>query len=433
VTAVVPSTADVVVIGSGITGAATAAALAARGASVVVIDKENGPAREGSGRAQGSLRLQGRHASELPLAVEALRLWNEAASDDAADIELVNGGNLYFCTTEDERPILTSLVAEAKASGLDAVEFLEPAQVREIVPAATGEFIGGMWSPADAQCQPDKGTRLYVNRAERSGADFVYGVKATRLSESGGRVTGVETSAGRVGTGAVVVAAGIWTPHVLATVGLKLPIMPVCLTELETDAVMPLFGPSIRAFGFGARQRPDGRMVVSGGLNARLTRRFSLYDCNGLRYWLPRAKSFRKNLRLRPNSRQILREVAHRSTLDTAHVPHNSPEPHPDRTSVDAALTRLSTVIPEARRATATRYWGGMVDMTPDGVPVIDGTTGVCGLTVIAGLSGHGLALGPVLGEIASDLCLDGATSRPITSFRLDRFTGKVASPEMMI
>jgi sarcosine oxidase subunit beta len=401
---------------------------------VVVIDKENGAAREGSGRAQGSLRLQGRHATEFPLAVEALRLWNEASSDDgAADIELVNRGNLYFCTTEDERPVLMSLVAEAKASGLDGVEFLDPGQVRDIVPAAAGEFIGGMWSPVDAQCQPDQGTKLYVQRAQRAGADFRYGVKATRLVESGGRVTGVETSDGHIAAGAVVVAAGIWTPHLLATVGLKLPILPVCLTELETDAVGPLFAPSIRAFGFGSRQRPSGQIVVSGGLNARLTRRFSLYDCNGLRHWLPRAKQFRKNLRLRPNGRQMLREMGHRSTLGPAHVPAISPEPRPDHASVDAALIRLAAVIPGTRAATAVRYWGGMIDMTPDGLPVVDGSTGYRGLTVIAGLSGHGLALGPVLGEIASDLSLDGTTARPINAFRLDRFTGRVASPEMMI
>jgi glycine/D-amino acid oxidase-like deaminating enzyme len=429
-----PGTADVVVVGSGITGAATAAAAAMRGASVVVIDKEDGPATEGSGRAQGSLRLQGRHASEFPLALEALQLWNQTAREDPdIDIEFANGGNLYFCTTEDERPRLMSLVVEARSAGLVDVEFLDRKQASEIIPAATGPFLGAMWSPVDAQCQPDKATGLYVRRAERAGTNFAYRVKATRLLESGGRITGVETVAGRIDAGAVVVAAGIWTPHLLATLGLKIPIMPVCLTEVETQATKPLFAPSIRAFGFGARQRPSGRMVVSGGLNARLTRRFSLYDCNGLRYWLPRARSFRKNLRLRPNGRQILREVAHRTAVGPALIPQPSPEPQPDRSSVDVALARLAVVIPEAGAVAPVRYWGGMVDMTPDGLPVIDGSAGPHGLIVIAGLSGHGLALGPVLGEIASDLCLDGSTRRPIASFRLDRFTGQVAPPVMMI
>jgi glycine/D-amino acid oxidase-like deaminating enzyme len=429
-----PDTADVVVVGSGITGAATAAAVAARGAAVVLVDKEDGPAREGSGRAQGSLRLQGRHPSEFPLAQESLQMWGRAAQEDPGhDIELATGGNLYFCTSETEKPLLMSLVGHARAAGLTGVEYLDRDRTREIVPAAAGPFLGAMWSPVDAQCQPDKGTRLFVRRAERAGARFAYGVKATRLLESRGQITGVQTTRGRVAAGTVVVAAGIWTPHLLNTAGITVPLMPVCLSEVQTQALAPLFRPTIRAFGFGARQRPDGRIVVSGGLGARVTRRVSLYDLGGLRYWLPRARMFRKNLRLRVDGAQILREIRHRTPLSTALIPQPSPEPAPDRPSVDAALSRLAAVFPGAAEARAVRYWAGLVDMTPDGLPVIDGTCGPLGLTVVTGLSGHGLALGPVLGEIASDLALDGSTDRPIEPFSLARFTDKVASPGVMI
>jgi glycine/D-amino acid oxidase-like deaminating enzyme len=429
-----PDTADVVVVGSGITGAATAAAVAARGAAVVLVDKEDGPAREGSGRAQGSLRLQGRHPSEFPLAQESLQLWGRAAQEDPGhDIELATGGNLYFCTGETEKPLLMSLVGHARAAGLTGVEYLDRDRTREIVPAAAGPFLGAMWSPVDAQCQPDKGTRLFVRRAERAGARFAYGVKATRLLESRGQITGVQTTRGRVAAGTVVVAAGIWTPHLLNTAGITVPLMPVCLSEVQTQALAPLFRPTVRAFGFGARQRPDGRIVVSGGLGARVTRRVSLYDLGGLRYWLPRARMFRKNLRLRVDGAQILREIRHQTPLSTALIPQPSPEPAPDRPSVDAALSRLAAVFPGAAGARAVRYWAGLVDMTPDGLPVIDGTCGPLGLTVVTGLSGHGLALGPVLGEIASDLALDGSTDRPIEPFSLARFTDKVASPGVMI
>ena len=90
-------------------------------------------------------------------------------------------------------------------------------------------------------------------------------------------------------------------------------------------------------------------------------------------------------------------------------------------------------VFPGAAGARALRCWGGLIDMTPDGLPVIDGTSGPLGLTVVTRLSGHGLALGPVLGEIASDLALDGSTGRPIEPFALARFTGRVARPEVLI
>lgn len=424
--------ADVVVIGSGITGAATAAAAARHGASVVLLDKEDGPAREGSGRAQGSLRVQGRHSSELPLAEEALRLWTEVAEE--GDFELVKGGNLYLRTSEEELPVLRGLVEEAHRAGLAEVKLLDADQTRQIIPCATGPFFGAMWSPVDAHCQPEKGTVAYVRRACARGVRLSYGVKAVRLVETGGRITGVDTTAGPIRAGSVVLAAGVWTPHLARTVGLSVPIIPVVMSELETEPVKPLFTQTIRAFGFGARQRPNGKVVVSAGLNAKVAHGVSLADVYGLRYWLPRALSFRKNIKLSLDVRAVVTQIRTRSILSPDHVPQVSPEPVCDRTLVDSSLARMSRVIPELRGVGVSRYWGGLVDMTPDGLPVIDGRPGPDGLTIIAGLSGHGFTLGPVLGEIGADLALEGSTTRAIEEFRLARFAdGRVAHPTMTI
>ena len=275
------------------------------------------PAREGSGRAQGSLRVQGRHPAEFPLASEAMRLWAGAVAEDpdlapsadsgrrALDPELSTGGNLYLATAEDERPLLVALAKQARAAGLDGVRYLDADAARGIVPAATGPFLGAMWSPYDAQAQPDPATAVWVRRAQRAGACFVYDAKVTALLTTAGRITGVRTSRGDVRTCQVVLGAGVWASHLLAGVGVRLPLMPVILSEVETAPLPTLFAPTVRAFGFGARQRPDGRLVVSAGLSARVTRRASLYDLHGLRYWLPRARTFRKNLRIRPDLAQV--------------------------------------------------------------------------------------------------------------------------------
>ena len=427
-----PRSADVVVVGGGIVGAACAAALATRGASVVLLEKEDGPAREGSGRAQGSLRVQGRHRAEFPLAREALELWTEAAEE--GDFELVVGGNLYIRTTEDELPVLKRLVDEAHQAGLTAVELLDADQTRAIIPCATGPFLGAMWSPVDAQCQPAMATAHYIGRAQGAGVHIGYGVKVTQLLEAGGHISGVHTSAGPVASVAVVVACGVWTPYLAQTVGVAVPIMPVIMSELETEPVMPRFPQTLRAFGFGARQRPSGRTVVSAGLNAKVKHGVSLADFHGLRYWLPRALAFREHIGLHLDTRRIAEQLRYRSTLGTQLVPDTSPEPTVDRPLVDSALARLSALIPEYDGAGAARYWAGLVDLTPDGLPIIDGGTGPEGLTIVAGLCGHGLALGPVLGEIAADLALMANTSRPIDAFQLARFTaGSVGHPEMTI
>lgn len=424
---------DVVVVGSGITGLATAAAVAERGASVLVVEKEAGPAYEASGRAQGSLRIQGRHAAELPLAEEAIRLWSEAAAEDpASDIELRIEGNLYLCTRPEERETLHRLVEVARAAGLDRVRYLDAGEVRELVPAASGPLLGAMWSPYDAQAQPARATRLFARRARRAGADFAYDTKVTALCVDGDRMTGVETTRGSHAAGAVVAAAGVWSAHLTRSAGLRIPLLPVILSELQTTALAPIFAPSVRAEDFGARQRPDGRVVVSAGLGAVVTRRASLYDLDGIRHWLPRAAAFRKNIRLRIDPAQLRREVTVRRAVGPMLVPDVSPEPPCDRGSVARALTRLGEVFPAARSARVERCWGGLVDMTPDGLPILD-RAGPDGLVVLTGMCGHGLALGPVLGRIGADLALDGVSGRPVDAFSAARFERTVPLPEMMI
>ncbi|WP_088312603.1 FAD-binding oxidoreductase [Kineosporia sp. R_H_3] len=430
-----PRAADVVVVGAGVVGAATASALAARGARVVVLDKEPGPAREGSGRAQGSLRVQGRHPAELPLAVEALRLWRQAVAEDpdAADAELETRGNVYLATRADEPDRLRALAEQARAVGLDAVRWVGADEVRALLPAATGPVLGAMVSPYDAQAQPDAATRVWVRRAARLGARFVYGSKVTAVRTAGGRVTGVRTADADVEADRVVVAAGAWAAHLLAGAGVRLPLMPVVLSEVETAPLPPLLGPTVRAAGFGARQRPDGRLVVSAGLGARVTRRASLADLHGLRFWLPRAAAFRAHLQLRVDGRQVLRELRRGRALDPALVPDMSPEPFCDRASLDAALRALAEVFPAAAGAVTQRSWGGVVDLSPDGLPVVDGRCGADGLVVVAGLNGHGLAVAPALGEAAADLTLDRPPGHDLSPFALARFAGRVPSPEVMI
>jgi sarcosine oxidase subunit beta len=101
---------------------------------------------------------------------------------------------------------------------------------------------------------------------------------------------------------------------------------------------------------------------------------------------------------------------------------------------VDRALARLATVIPAMGSATPARYWGGMIDLTPDGLPIVDGRGGPEGLTLVTGLSGHGFTLGPVLGVIAADLALSGTTNWEIAPLSLARFAGgRVRAPELMV
>lgn len=424
--------ADVVVVGGGISGYATAAAVAGRGATAIVVEKEREPAFEGSGRAQGSLRLQGRAPVEFPLALEAIHRWR--ALQEEADCELRFGGNLYLCDDPVELPALQALVDEAHRSGLEDVRLLDRPATQRILPQATGPFAAAMWGGYDGQCDPAKSTRAFADRAHAAGVTTLTGTLAQRVDERDGSVRGLHTSQGYVEAGSVVVAGGVWTPHLVGTVGVHVPVMSVIHGQAETSPAAIHIEPTLRAFGFGFRQRPDGRLVLSAGINARVEHRLTLADTRGVRLWSARYLSNRGNVRLRFDPALALRQLRDRSRLSTAHIPVATEPPAPHRADIDAALVALKRALPALADLRIERYWSGLLDVSPDGLPIIDHRAGPHGLVFVTGLSGHGLALGPVIGEICADLALDGVTTRPIHPFRLARFSEeRVPTPTKMI
>ena len=150
-----------------------------------------------------------------------------------------------------------------------------------------------------------------------------------------------------------------------------------------------------------------------------------------------RASRYRRNrgnVRLRFDGALTLRQLRERARLSTRQVPVSTEPPAPRRDDIDAAMAALKQVMPAFAALRIDRCWSGMLDISPDGVPIIDHEAGPDGLVFVTGVSGHGLALGPVLGEIAADLAVDRATGRPIRPFRLARFREeRVQLPDKMI
>jgi sarcosine oxidase subunit beta len=96
-----------------------------------------------------------------------------------------------------------------------------------------------------------------------------------------------------------------------------------------------------------------------------------------------------------------------------------APTPNEIRTVVDL----VAVVLPIAGTTPIARTWGGLIDLTPDGLPVIDAPPPVEGLVVAAGFSGHGFCLGPVSGQLCADLALGRTPRHDLSEFRLARFS----------
>jgi glycine/D-amino acid oxidase-like deaminating enzyme len=208
--------------------------------------------------------------------------------------------------------------------------------------------------------------------------------------------------------------------------------MAVALSQCETEPVEPLIGPTLRCFPFGARQRPNGQISMSAGMNTIVDHYASLASLRHVRTWTSRYLSNRKSIRLRVDWPRLASELQRRSVGGARQMARVA-ERDPNRTLMDASLAAAAAMIPRLRGVRLTRYWAGEIDMSPDGLPIIDALTGVDGLVVVTGLSGHGLALGPAIGRIAADLAVDGTTTRRIDSFSLRRFEGGVPVPKKML
>jgi len=373
---------DIVVIGGGITGTATAHALALEGYSVTLVERR-GIAAMASGWTLAGVRQSGRHPAELPLAQAAVALWQDLGERLDADVEYRRKGNLRLARTEAEVPVIRDVVESQRRLGL-SLDFLpDNRAIRAIAPALSDSILAASFCATDGHANPAKTTNAFADVARRAGASIREGVSALALKSTGGRITGVLTSEGTIAAGRVVVAAGVNTPSLLAPLGLDLPLAVKIVSVVQTAPLPPCFE---QVFGVAnadcaGRQQVDGRM------------RFT----NGLGDW--------------PGDPDDWSEAALAPTLkDTAKL-----------------VKLVSQVLPAAGTATIARTWGGLIDLTPDALPVIDTAPGIEGLTVAAGFSGHGFCLGPISGLLCADLTLGRAPRLDLSAFRFDRFAGRRA------
>jgi len=370
---------DVVIIGGGISGVAAAYELACAGASVTVIEK-GALASMASGWTLAGVRQSGRHPAELPLATAAVRRWEHLSNELDADVEYRQGGNLRLARTSEEVPVIAGLVREQRALGLD-LTFLEGnAAVRALAPALAETILAASYCPSDGHANPTATVSAFAAAAVRQGANILSETTVTGIEAAGGRVRGVQTNDGPITADAVVIAAGVYSDQLCALLGLDLPISVRLTGVVQTTPLPPLLQQvlGVANADFAGRQQVDGRLRLSGS--------------EGEWRW-PIAE----------------RHLAPEDVMPTAH-------------NIAAILTRGIAVVPALAQARIVRVWAGLLDMTPDGLPIIERAQEVEGLVIAAGFSGHGFCLGPITGRIICELVTQGESSLPIHPFRRARF-----------
>ncbi|MBI4641720.1 MAG: FAD-binding oxidoreductase [Candidatus Tectomicrobia bacterium] len=414
--------ADVVIIGGGIAGCASAYYLARRGAKVVLVEKGQ-IGSEQSGRNWGFVRQQGRHPLEIPLMMEGNRLWMDLERELNADIEWVQGGNLRLAPNEREMARLEKIVKEERDLGLD-IRLLSKSEVQALIPQMEGPWgVGGMYTPSDGHAEPIKATTALARAAQECGARIYTYCAAEGIEVAGGRVISVVTERGEIKTPVVLCAAGAWASKVGRMVGLELPQRKVRATVAATSPVAPITRAGVWGGKVSFRQKKDGRFYIAGGGTADYD--ITLESFRHLPMFLPNYLKNWRNLRLHIGA-ELLKDIA--CTLPWASAGQHpfahtvDVEPKPNLQKVKRSREALIELFPSLQGIGIERTWAGYIDTTPDAVPVLGEVPSLQGFIFATGFSGHGFAMGPIVGKLMAELILDGKPSVDVHGLRYSRF-----------
>lgn len=416
-----PDRAGVVVIGGGIIGACTALELAERGIDVVLCEKGEVGAEQSS-RNWGWCRQMGRDPREIPLAIEALRLWRGMNERVGAETGFRQCGIAYLSETAEEVASRERWLEHARPYQLDS-RLVSGADAGELVPGASIEWRGALYTPSDGRAEPQKAAPAIANAARAHGAKIFPRCAVRGLEMSAGKVAGVVTEKGTIACDSVVLAGGAWSRRFCGNLGIHLPQLSVVNSVQRTAPLAG--GPEVSASGdkFAFRKRLDGGYTISHrtlSVADIVPESFALFFT-----FLPALRADWQGLRLRLGRRFIDEaRLARRWALD-----RTSPfeqvrvlDPEPVAAVLEEALDSLRRIYPIFAAAEVAERWAGCIDVTPDAVPVISGLDSLPGLTLATGFSGHGFGIGPGAGRLAADLVTGVAPVVDPLPFRYSRF-----------
>jgi len=423
-----PEAVDVIVIGGGIIGASTAYYLAKKGVSVALLEKGR-IAGEQSSRNWGFVRQQGRAPEELPLIMESLRQWRSIEKEIGDHVGFHQTGVIYTAKNDRDIADFEAFVEHAKQHQLDS-RILSESEMRTLVPGIHGPIKAALHTPSDGRAEPSIAAPAIARAAERQGAHVITNCAARGLDLKGGKVAGVVTEHGSIKTSTAVMAGGIWSSLFSGNHDVVFPQLRIQNNVFRTTPGPEVFPGAIWANDVAIRRREDGGYTVAHGRAADFH-----VSPNALRWFYdfqPAYKHEGSALRLR-FSGQSLRELMTRRhwSLDdtTPFEATRVANPKPYKSVIMETFANLRRTFPELNDVGIAETWAGLIDVTPDAIPVISPVEQVPGYFISSGYSGHGFGIGPGAGLATAEMVTNAPSTVDLSPFRLRRFADGMPNP----
>ncbi|HEX4569666.1 MAG TPA: FAD-dependent oxidoreductase [Dongiaceae bacterium] len=375
---------DILIIGGGLAGTATAYFLARAGAEVTLVERSD-LNTQASGSNAGSIHAQIPHepfmiegedwarifAPTIPLMLASIRLWQGLEAELGADLEFHLGGGLLVGESEAQLRDIERKARLERAQGLQ-VELLDAGELRRRAPYLSERMIGGAYCPTEGKANPLKVTPAFAAAARRHGAEIIAHCPVTALTKEADFYR-AETGLGAIRARRVVNAAGAEAGQISAMLGLALPIQGHPIQVNVTEPAAPLVEHLVYFAGekLTLKQAANGSFLIGGGWPARWSQR-------GIGLWGKR--------------------------------------PAVDLDSLRANLATAQRVVPALASVRLLRVWPAIVNGTADWKPILGEVPGLPGFFVNM-FPWMGFTAGPISALITSELVLGQKPSMDIAAF----------------
>lgn len=368
---------DVVIIGAGVHGLATAYYLGVEHGIKNVAVLEKGYLGVGnSGRNTAILRANYRTPEAIPFYAESLRLYECMSRELGWNVLLNQCGHMTLAHTDTAVSGLRLRAETNKLLGVES-ELISPDEIGKLVPvldlSARPRYPvkAALYHPPGGIIRHDAVVWGYARACDRMGIEIHPFTEALGIEVSGDSVSGVMTSRGDIASGTIINCTAGWASTVSKMVGVELPIVAHPLQACVTEPLKPFLDKVIVSSNLHVyvNQTDRGELVIGAEIDP-----YQSYSMSG--------------------------------TLQT----------------LEQMTTSTLELFPQLHSVKVLRQWAGTCDMTPDFSPIIDGVKGLAGFYLDVGWGTYGFKAAPIAGKCIAELIATGAAPDLIKPFALSRF-----------